>query len=1706
KIYICVCIIIDDLNHKKETISNNNILKLEKHTKIFASMCPDEILDHYDDYKVRRYLTTLMLGDISGFTNFVEKYTRMGKGGASKLTETLNSYIGVMVQEILSQNGDVLKFSGDAFIVMWKLENNNNMRDLTTTAIQTACIIQKHFGIYQTEVGITLRVKLAIASGKTYFMSIGDPKNMSYYMITGRPVWEVKRAEKLCKGGDILVSLSTWQWINPTEYIYETYPDGLHILVVTCSSTWYTLKGSYMPSEKDDWNNDLDKSDINKSSITMDNNMSSVTETLYERRMEEIDYSLRPKIIKLAKAHLKDALKSYILRPVIRSVEMDEPLEYLSEMRQVVIVFVNASLDVTKIKQMMKLIDAAYKTVCRIVDNMQGCVNKTSLFDKDLMFLCIFGLRGDKHELESQIGLKCAFRLRIALKKLANITDVSVGVTTGITYCGVIGHALRKEYTVIGMAVNKAARLMMVYDNKVVCDRDSFLHSQLEGTHFKLQEPKYLKGIVDIGPIYEFKEQVRYKAAKLIWSKYPLLGRDKEMSIFRNLLATMLDYRITKSYTATKPQYNTLIIKGEPRIGKTRILDEMALNIPSGISSNYISLVSTDMKKPYTLFHLIFSLPLKFSSKSTSKDREDKLIRLLSNIRYPEYLCVLNEVFNVRFPITKQYIISIESERLKILEQLLINLTEKCFQELWIIIIDDIEYADEESLNFFDIFIQTDMFLFVVSVGRKVSAEYRLANILLKKALNYLFRLIQEQSLGNPGWIESYLLSLLQSDKLEIINMTRKEAKLKGYVLAELKMLRRFITDTDILEKAGLSREDRWEMYQTSYTDNSILMADNETQDKIDLDNERINIAFSKTLETSLIHSTNIQINMEVLILKLFDALTPVDQLLLKCASILGVLINRKMLESVTEISKKDIGLTIRKLFEIRVLECGIGDFTKNVGPIIYYREVHNHISDIDIQCRCIGIVIPEELANLPKYASCGLIRFKTTIFQDTTYSLLTENQKIELHNKALKYLERNTRRCISCGEGYFQKLLGEQFLDEVGKIPIQYPLNIIQFHGISTKIFDVPKIKNVLITEKIPRYINILKKSKKRLTRTFSNIDFTNCECNLILLTVYTQMIEHCRGIGNNNKTLIALLEFAEICIENQNVPEARKLLEEAETILEEIFDPSKNDTVKYLYLMAKIQTLQGKCYFESGYTSEAEKSLDKAMKTLGYQFPKTDVMIKLKTIFQLKKLKFLLFFYPRQRREVSEENNYDTKYMNQLAYCLAQMFEVYKTKDMKKETRLAAIWALNIARANNDFLILSTCYTNMLITGHIYCSNTIIKYLENESIDLCNKEIRLIEYRDLKIIIELYAGIFFSRWIRGKIEEAINIGFVITRLAKSINLTNTECIVLPRLVNLLMISCCYSEIVSTLRELEFISRTHVDKSGRTWYFAACVDVQLDIGLMVLPYQECERYYLKEGEHLSLRGSEAERRYFTSMWLWCIRNKEWEASKVWLKKKVEKKRADEDLVAATLTDLKELEGMLISYVYYVSNYDIKAIDIMTQIEASLKNIKSLTRIVEIVIPRYILMKAYYFMVRGYKKMAIKILQKATKISDKMNNKLIYGWAMHCKQAWEGKLSPLQQDMWLQKCFPCAPSCYPCGPCPTPCVRLCYTCPVRACPPPPCPAPVACCPPTIPSFSCGPCSPCGPCIPCVPKCYPCAPARIICMPSCPPCTVKVYRC
>lgn len=71
--------------------------------------------------------------------------------------------------------------------------------------------------------------------------------------------------------------------------------------------------------------------------------------------------------------------------------------------------------------------------------------------------------------------------------------------------------------------------------------------------------------------------------------------------------------------------------------------------------------------------------------------------------------------------------------------------------------------------------------------------------------------------------------------------------------------------------------------------------------------------------------------------------------------------------------------------------------------------------------------ILLDACVDLPKYASCGYLRFKRSTFRDTTYNLLTDTQKKEFHSRAIRYIEKETKRCRFCGNGFFERILGKR-------------------------------------------------------------------------------------------------------------------------------------------------------------------------------------------------------------------------------------------------------------------------------------------------------------------------------------------------------------------------------------------------------------------------------------------------------------------------------------------------------------------------------------------------------------------------------------------------------------------------------------------------------------------------------------------------------
>lgn len=78
----------------------------------------------------------------------------------------------------------------------------------------------------------------------------------------------------------------------------------------------------------------------------------------------------------------------------------------------------------------------------------------------------------------------------------------SIGVTTGVAFCGVVGHSQRHEYTVIGHKVNIAARFMVNFPNAISCDETTQSRSGLALNHFSLEPLVTLKGIAKPENVY----------------------------------------------------------------------------------------------------------------------------------------------------------------------------------------------------------------------------------------------------------------------------------------------------------------------------------------------------------------------------------------------------------------------------------------------------------------------------------------------------------------------------------------------------------------------------------------------------------------------------------------------------------------------------------------------------------------------------------------------------------------------------------------------------------------------------------------------------------------------------------------------------------------------------------------------------------------------------------------------------------------------------------------------------------------------------------------------------------------------------------------------------------------------------------------------------------------------------------------------------
>jgi CRP-like cAMP-binding protein/tetratricopeptide (TPR) repeat protein len=212
-------------------------------------------------------------------------------------------------------------------------------------------------------------------------------------------------------------------------------------------------------------------------------------------------------------------LRSYV-HPVAAGAIKEDMLGSMAEQRSVIVAFVKidgledklsipvgvdgggTESDKDALQENLDIMQNCLISAQRCIGNAGGMLRQFVLDDKGAVIIWSFGLPGSSFEDNARRGLRSAFDVVDALLKLG--LSPRVGLTSGTTFCGLVGAPYRCEYAVMGPCVNLAARLMCACEKKesrVLCNgelRDKLVLSGSNDFNFTEYEPVKVKGYTEL--------------------------------------------------------------------------------------------------------------------------------------------------------------------------------------------------------------------------------------------------------------------------------------------------------------------------------------------------------------------------------------------------------------------------------------------------------------------------------------------------------------------------------------------------------------------------------------------------------------------------------------------------------------------------------------------------------------------------------------------------------------------------------------------------------------------------------------------------------------------------------------------------------------------------------------------------------------------------------------------------------------------------------------------------------------------------------------------------------------------------------------------------------------------------------------------------------------------------------------------------------
>jgi class 3 adenylate cyclase/tetratricopeptide (TPR) repeat protein len=443
---------------------------------------------------------TVLFADVSGFTNLSERLTRRGREGAEELVETIGAAFGVLLDVAHLKGGSLLKLAGDALLLLF--DGPDHLARACGAAVGMRDLLREAGRIRTSAGNVTLRISQGLHTGEAHLVLVGESHREQ--ILAGPAASVSTLMEKAAGAGEIIVSPAAAALL-PRRCVGGAKGPGRRLLAAPPAPDRPRIQPAVPPTREQ------------------------------------------------VAACLSTEVRAHVLAG-------PHPPEH----RHVTTAFVQwRGTDELLAREGPDAAVAALEefvtSVQRAADEQQVCFLETDVDPTGGKVMLTAGaprMVGDDEE-----------RMLLALRRIVesdHVLPIRIGVNRGSVFTGDVGTPFRRTYSVMGDAVNLAARVMgktpigEIYTTAGALERSA--------TRFRVAalEPFMVKGKRDPVHAWSVGPAIGSRAREGVALRFPLIGRDRELGVLRDALQS-----------ARTGSGRFVEIVGEAGIGKSRLVDAL---------------------------------------------------------------------------------------------------------------------------------------------------------------------------------------------------------------------------------------------------------------------------------------------------------------------------------------------------------------------------------------------------------------------------------------------------------------------------------------------------------------------------------------------------------------------------------------------------------------------------------------------------------------------------------------------------------------------------------------------------------------------------------------------------------------------------------------------------------------------------------------------------------------------------------------------------------------------------------------------------------------------------------------------------------------------------------------------------------------------------------------------------------------------------